>query len=253
MRVTFLGTGTSQGVPVIACQCEVCRSQDEKDSRLRCSVLIETDEQTLVIDTGPDFRQQMLREEVKRLDAILFTHSHKDHIAGMDDIRAFNYKQQQAMQVYADEAVQEALQREFYYVFEENPYPGIPKVELTTIDKSPFEIKGLQVIPVEVMHYKMPVLGFRIGGFAYITDAKTIAAEEKEKLKGLDVLVLNALRKEDHLSHLTLSEALEWIEELRPKKAYLTHISHLLGTHTSVSEELPANVDLAFDGLQVSI
>jgi phosphoribosyl 1,2-cyclic phosphate phosphodiesterase len=253
MKVTFLGTGTSQGVPVIACECEVCSSSDTRDKRLRCSVLIELPDLNIVIDTGPDFRQQMLREKVQRVDAVLFTHAHKDHVAGLDDIRAFNFKHSMDMQVYATQDVQQSLKREFHYVFAENPYPGIPKVRLHEIDKNPFSIAGQEIIPVEVMHAQLPVLGFRLDNFAYLTDAKTISEEEKSKLKGLDVLVLNALRRESHVSHLTLTEALEWVDELKPKQAYFTHLSHYLGTHDAVSKELPNAVQLAYDGLFLTV
>jgi len=253
MRLTFLGTGTSQGVPVIACDCEVCRSGDKHDKRLRVSVWIELEGKSIVIDAGPDFRYQMLRAGVKKLDALLITHEHKDHIAGLDDIRAFNYRSQSAMEVYATQAVQKALKREFYYIFEENPYPGVPRVNLHEIQNEPFLVQGIEVIPVQVMHYVMPVLGFRIGNVAYITDAKTISEAEKEKLKGCDVLILNALRKKSHISHLNLEEALDLVKELAPKKAYFTHISHLMGMHEDVQRTLPANVFLAYDGLSVEI
>jgi len=252
MKVTILGSGTSQGVPVIACECEVCRSENPKDKRLRCSVLIETEEQNLVIDTGPDFRQQMLRESVSQLDAVIFTHEHKDHVAGLDDIRAFNFKSGgKAMSVYASENVQEALKREFAYVFADTKYPGVPEVKLNTITNRNFEVNGLPIQPVQVMHYKMPVLGFRIGEFSYITDANYIAEDEKEKLKGSKVLVLNALRQSQHISHFNLEEALDLIKELEVEEAYLTHISHLMGKHEDVSSLLPNNVALAYDGLKL--
>lgn len=253
MKVTFLGTGTSQGIPVIACNCEVCLSEDKKDNRLRTSVLIETDNQTFVIDTGPDFRQQMLRENVQKIDAVLFTHEHKDHIAGLDDIRAFNFKQKKDMEIYASDNVIKALHREFYYVFETNKYPGVPQLHVNKIDTNKFKVNNIEVIPVEVMHYKMQVFGFRINNFAYITDAKTISEEELKKLNNLDVLVLNALRKTEHISHLNLSEAIEWANTIKPKKTYLTHISHLMGKHQDVSAELPENIEIAFDGLQLNV
>ena len=252
MQGIFLGTGTSQGVPVIACECEVCTSSDPKDKRLRSSFLFKLPEGNIVIDTGPDFRQQMLIHDVKRMDAILYTHEHKDHVAGMDDVRAFNYKMKQDMEIYATNSVQNALRREFYYVFEAVKYPGVPQVNLNLITTEPFEVLGEEIIPVEVLHYKLPVLGFRVRDFAYITDAKTIAEEEKLKLQGLDTLVLNALRKEPHLSHFTLEEALELIDELNPKKAYLTHISHLFGRHED-DHGLPDNVEIAHDGLTIDI
>ncbi|MBI1267134.1 MAG: MBL fold metallo-hydrolase [Cryomorphaceae bacterium] len=253
MKVTFLGTGTSQGVPVIACKCAICLSDDSRDKRLRTSVMLSDEGMNVVIDTGPDFRQQMLRENVETLDAVVFTHEHKDHVAGLDDIRAFNFSQHKEMDVFATPRVQEALKREFHYVFAETKYPGVPEVKLKTIDGGPFKIGELHFTPVEVMHYKMPVLGFRVGNFAYVTDANYIAPVELEKLKGLDVLVLNALRIQTHMSHFSLSEALEIIDFLKPKKAYLTHISHLLGKHNVVAEALPYHVELAYDGLSIEV
>ncbi|MDX1348841.1 MAG: MBL fold metallo-hydrolase [Putridiphycobacter sp.] len=251
-NITFLGTGTSQGVPVIACNCSVCRSSNVKDKRLRTSILVSYNNMNLVIDTGPDFRQQMLRENVQHLEAILFTHEHKDHIAGMDDIRAFNFKSKKDMPVFATTQVQVGLKREFHYVFSDFQYPGVPKVVLNTIDSHAFELFGKKIQPIEVMHYKLPVLGFRIENFTYITDANYISPTELEKIKGTEILVLNALRQEPHISHFTLKEALELIKEIKPKKAYLTHISHLLGSHEEVSKTLPKNVELAYDGLSIS-
>ncbi|MGL1885211.1 MAG: MBL fold metallo-hydrolase [Reichenbachiella sp.] len=252
MKITFLGTGTSQGIPVIACDCEVCTSVDFRNVRLRSSILIEKDDQTLVVDTGPDFRQQMLTNRVTKLDAVLFTHEHKDHVAGLDDIRSFNFKQKKDMPIYARPDVLDKLKGEFSYIFSENKYPGIPQVETHKIKNEAFEVEGIKVEPVEVMHYKLPVYGFKIDQFAYITDAKTIAPAEKEKLKNLDVLVLNALQQKEHISHLTLEEALALVEELKPKKAYFTHISHYLGLHKEVSEGLPDNVSLAHDGMKIN-
>jgi len=255
MKVTLLGTGTSQGVPVIACSCHVCSSTDPKDKRLRCSVLIETDNANYVIDTGPDFRQQMLRAKVQKLDAVLFTHEHKDHTAGLDDIRAFNFKQRADMEVYAHPRVQAALKLEFSYIFAETKYPGIPQVNLRNISKeNPIPTdEGDLFIPIEVMHYKLPVLGFRINNFTYITDAKTIASEELDKIKGTEVLVINALRKEEHISHFNLDEAIDIINTINPKKAYLTHISHLFGRHEEIENELPENVYVAYDGLTLEL
>lgn len=250
MKITFLGTGTSQGVPVIACDCLVCQSKDTRDKRLRSSILIQTETTSVVIDTGPDFRQQMLREKVDRLDAVVFTHEHKDHVAGMDDVRAFNYKQKKDMDVYATNRVQEALIREFPYVFSDYKYPGVPQVQLHTIDaENTFRIGDITLQPIEVMHYKLPVLGFRINDFVYITDANSISNQEKEKIKGCKVLVINALRKEKHISHFTLEEALSLAQELGAAQTYLTHISHLMGSHQSVLEELPEGVEIAYDGL----
>jgi len=251
--ITFLGTGTSQGVPVIACDCEVCTSTDPHDNRLRTSILVEGDDKTVVIDSGPDFRYQMLRAGVKHLDAIVFTHEHKDHVAGMDDIRAFNYKQSSPVDVYATTRVQEALKREFAYIFAEFKYPGIPQINLHTIDLDPFDIGSIHFIPVEVMHYKLPVLGFRIKDFTYITDAKTVSETEKQKLKGTKILVINALQTQSHISHFTLDEAVLFAQEIGAEKTYLTHISHRLGRHYDISMQLPQNIELAYDGLKLEI
>ena len=253
MTITFLGTGTSQGVPVIACNCEVCTSADARDNRLRSSLLIEGSEKVIVIDSGPDFRYQMLRANVQRLDAIVFTHEHKDHTAGLDDIRAFNYKQQAPIDVYADERVQHALKREFFYIFERHKYPGIPQLTMHTIDREPFHIGQINFIPIEVMHYKLPVLGFRINDFTYITDAKTVSDEEKEKIKGSKVLVINALQKQEHISHFTFDEAIAFAESIGAEKTYFTHISHRLGKHGDISKILPPNIELAYDGLTIDV
>ena len=249
MKITFLGTGTSQGVPVIACDCEICRSVDYQDKRLRTSVLIEKDEAMLVIDAGPDFRQQMLRENVRRLDAIILTHEHKDHIAGMDDVRAFNYKSQGAIDIFAEERVQKAVKKEYSYVFAEYQYPGIPKMRLNQITDDGFVIKGISLTPLRVFHYRLPVYGFRIGNFAYITDANFVPEETKEKLFGVKYLVINALRKEKHISHFSLMEAVNFIREISPRKAFITHISHQMGFHEEVSATLPPGIMLAYDGL----
>ena len=253
MKITFLGTGTSQGVPLIGCECNVCKSTDRKDKRLRSSVMIENDGHSFVIDTGPDFRQQMLREDVKKLDAVIFTHEHKDHIAGLDEVRAFNYLSGMEMPVYATARVEEALKREFAYVFSGVDYPGIPKIKIHTISKVPFEIYGTLFIPVEVFHMNLPVLGFRIGDFSYITDANFISNEEKNKIKGSKVIVLNALRKEKHVSHYTLDEAVELITELAPEQGFLIHISHQLGKHADIDKELPSFIRCAFDGLRIEV
>lgn len=253
MKITFLGTGTSQGVPVIACNCEVCTSPDPRDKRLRSSILIEDGNKVIVIDSGPDFRYQMLRAKVKHLDAIVFTHEHKDHIAGMDDIRAFNYRQESAIDVYATTRVQEALKREFSYVFAEMKYPGVPEVNLKTIDLKSFMIGDIQFRPIEVMHYRLPVLGFRIGDFTYITDAKTISEQEKQKIKGTKILVVNALQIEKHISHFTFVEAIAFAREIGAEKTYFTHISHRLGRHEPTLSLLPKNITLAYDGLVLEI
>ncbi len=252
MKVTFLGTGTSQGVPVIACECEVCTSADKHDKRLRVSVLIESEGKSIVIDAGPDFRYQMLRAGVKHLDAILFTHEHKDHVAGLDDVRAFNYKQQSEINVYADIRVQNALKKEFHYIFSEVKYPGIPRLQLHEIaDNQLFSVDGIEVIPISVMHYRLPVFGFRIGDFTYITDAKTIDKENIARIKGSKIVVINALQKETHISHLTFDEAISLAGEIGADQTYLTHISHRLGTHAQVAGELPSGIQLAYDGLEL--
>lgn len=254
MKITFLGTGTSSGVPMIACKCDVCKSVNPKDKRLRSSVMIETKGKTFVIDTGPDFRQQMLRENVSNLTAVIFTHEHKDHVAGLDDVRAFNFIEKKPMEVYATEFVQRAIQREFHYVFSGPEYPGIPKINLNLIDgENPFTIEGVEFIPVKVFHYKMPVLGFRVGDFTYITDANIIPEDEKIKIRNSKILVLNALRRESHLSHFTLNQAVDMMQELKPDRGFFTHISHQLGLHDEVEKELPGFVRLAYDGLKVEI
>lgn len=253
MKITFLGTGTSQGVPVIGCDCAVCTSPDKRDNRLRTSLWIQTPEASIVIDSGPDFRYQMLRANVRQLDAIIFTHGHKDHVAGLDDVRAYNYVSSQPMEIYASGETQEVLRREFHYVFNNRFYPGIPQLNLNTISNEPFAIKGLDILPVRVLHYKLEVFGFRIGGFTYITDANHIDAEELEKIKGSDVLVLNALRHEKHISHFTLSEAIEIAKAAGVKKTYFTHISHQLGLHQEVSDDLPEGMHLAHDGLVLEL
>lgn len=254
VKVTFLGTGTSQGVPLIACTCKVCSSLDPLDKRLRSSIRIEVGDLTFVIDSGPDFRQQMLRSETKNLDALIFTHEHKDHIAGMDDIRAFNYVHKKPVNVYANLQVQTALKREYQYIFTDFKYPGIPEINLHTIENDkPFLIEGVKVIPIQVLHYKLPVLGFRIGDFTYITDANFISDIEKEKIRGSKVLVLNALRREKHISHYTLDEAVALVNELEVPEAYFTHISHQLGLHSEVDQSLPSGMHLAYDGLQIEL
>ncbi|MCP4458477.1 MAG: MBL fold metallo-hydrolase [Cytophagales bacterium] len=253
MKITFLGTGTSQGVPVIGCECGVCTSIDFQDNRLRSSVYIEVDDLSLVIDTGPDFRQQMLRSRVKKLDAVLFTHAHKDHTAGMDDIRSFNFLQKMDMPIYATDDVITQLKEEFAYVFSESKYPGVPRVIIHPITNASFTIGSTQIQPIQVMHHKLPVLGFRINDFTYITDANHIANEEKEKIKDSKVLVLNALQKKEHISHFTLDQALGLIDELKPEKAFITHISHKLGKYRDIKKELPDNVEQAWDGLVVKV
>ena len=255
MKVTFNGTGTSQGVPVIGCQCEVCISKDNKDNRLRSSITIQYRDTSVVIDAGPDFRQQMLRAKINKLDAIVFTHEHKDHVAGLDDVRAYNFITKKPINIYCTNNVFKALKREYHYIFDPAfQYPGIPKIIRNKIDFSKdFTVKNLKITPINVLHYKLPVLGFRVDDFCYITDASFIEEKEKSKLKNLKVLVLNALRKEKHISHFNLEEALALIKELKPKKAYLTHISHLMGKHSEVSDTLPENVEIAYDNLSIKI
>jgi phosphoribosyl 1,2-cyclic phosphate phosphodiesterase len=249
LKITILGTGTSQGIPVIACNCIVCRSTDYKDKRLRVSVLIETGDKTIVIDSGPDFRYQMLRANVKDLDAILFTHEHKDHVAGLDDIRPFNYLLKKDIEIYATERVQHALKREFSYIFAEAHYPGLPQIDLNTISDELFSVGETVIVPLDIMHYKLPILGFRINDFVYITDAKTVSEETIAKIKGAKVLVVNALQKEQHISHFTLDEAIEFAQKIGAEQTYLTHISHNMGLHEVVEKELPDNIKLAYDGL----
>jgi len=253
LKVTFLGTGTSQGVPVIGCTCEVCRSLDYRDKRLRTSVLLEVADQCFVVDTGPDFRQQMLREQVNRIDAVLFTHAHRDHTAGLDDVRAYNFMHQMDMPVYGTSEVLEQLRREYAYAFTKEYYPGIPRLDLHTIDGKPFSVNGITVMPLLVMHLRLPVLGFRIGNFSYITDANYIPPETLEKLQGTEILVLNALQREQHISHFNLDEALQMVDTIRPQQTYFTHISHKMGLHADVEKELPDHVSLAFDGLQLVV
>jgi phosphoribosyl 1,2-cyclic phosphate phosphodiesterase len=249
-KITFLGTGTSSGVPMIGCGCAVCTSTNLKDKRLRSSILISTATTTVVIDTTPDFRQQMLRENVKTLDAVVFTHSHKDHIAGLDDVRAFNFFSHKDMPLYVSEGTEKRLRNEFDYAFADIKYEGVPLLNFINVNASnPFTIGDIHFTPIQVMHYKMPVLGFRIGDFTYITDANKIEENELEKIKGTKTLVLNALRKAPHLSHFTLHEATDIALQLNVDKAYFTHISHQLGLHNDINKELPSHIQLAYDGL----
>ncbi len=250
MRLTFLGTGTSQGVPVIACHCRVCRSGDSRDRRLRTAALLTVDGRNILFDIGPDFRQQMLREDVGHLDAILITHAHRDHVGGLDDIRSFNYVQHSKMDVYLNAEARYAIERDYHYIFEPHQYPGLPEAELHTVD-APFMAAGIEVTPVKAMHKDLPVLGFRVGGLAYITDANYIAPEEMTKLQGVKVLVINALRHEKHFSHFSLPEALEVIKKVEPERAYFTHMSHEMGLHAELEAELPPHVAPAYDGLSV--
>ncbi len=254
MKITFLGTGTSQGVPLIGCDCPICTSPDKRDNRLRSSVWVQTPEASIVIDSGPDFRYQMLRAKVRKLDAILFTHGHKDHIAGLDDVRAYNFHDGKAMEIFATEDTQKSLKREFEYVFSGFKYPGIPQINLNTITpQTDFTVNGLKITPIRVLHYKLEVLGFRIGDFTYITDANYMAEEEMEKAKGSKVLVLNALRRQEHISHYTLEQAVDVARAIGAGTTYFTHISHQLGLHTDVEAELPPNIRLAYDGLTLEL
>jgi phosphoribosyl 1,2-cyclic phosphate phosphodiesterase len=253
LQITFLGTGTSSGVPMIGCDCEVCTSTNKKDNRLRSSILVQSAATALVVDTGPDFRYQMLRTKTKHLDAVLFTHPHKDHLAGLDDIKAFNFFTKKPMQLYANSLTEEALRRDFYYAFAEFKYQGVPEIELNQIDLAPFVVGDIPVTPILVWHLKMPVYGYRFGKFTYITDANKIEDSEKEKIKGSEVLVLNALRKQKHIAHFTLDEAIDMAKELQVPDTYFTHISHQLGLHDVIQKEVPAGIHLSYDGLVISL
>ncbi len=255
--ITFLGTGTSQGVPVISCKCDVCRSSDPRDKRLRTSALIRSGGRSILIDAGPDFRQQMLRCRVDSLDAILLTHQHKDHIAGLDDVRAFNYsektgyKECRPFPIYCEERVLEALRREFAYAFAENRYPGVPQFDVHLIDERPFEVDGLRVVPIRAMHYRLPVLGFRFGNLAYITDANYIPDGEFSKLDGVKVLVLNTVRKTPHISHFSLPQAVEVARRVGAERTFLTHLSHQMPSHAALEAELPDGIFPAYDSLEI--
>lgn len=253
LTITFLGTGTSTGVPMIACGCYVCTSPHAKDKRLRSSILVQSATTTIVVDTGPDFRYQMLRIDNKELDAVIFTHPHKDHIAGLDDVRPYNYFLQKPIHVYANSLTEEALRREFAYVFSEFRYPGIPEINLVTIDDQPFMIGDIPVQPITVWHHKMPVYAYRFGDFTYITDANRIDEKEKDKIRGSKAMAINALRKEEHISHFTLAQAIAQVQQLQVPEAYLTHISHQLGRHDEIEAELPQGIHVAYDGLQLHI
>lgn len=255
MRLTFLGTGTSQGVPVIACGCAVCQSQDKRDRHLRTSALVETDEgKNILIDIGPDFREQMLREKVSHLDSILITHAHRDHVGGLDDIRSFNYVQHCKMEIFCNREARTAIERDYHYIFAYHEFPGLPEANLHEVSgDEPFEAAGVEVMPVKAMHKDLPILGYRIGKLGYITDANHIEPRELDKLRGVDVLVINALRKTKHFSHFCLEEALEVIKEVEPNRAYITHVSHEMGLYAEVNGELPEGVQIACDGEKVTI
>lgn len=253
MLVTLLGTGTSSGVPLIGCECIVCRSVDFRDKRLRTSVHIAVDNRSIVIDTGPDFRQQMLRLGLKQLDAVVFTHEHKDHTAGLDEVRAFNFRQNQEIPIYARDRVIDQLKREFAYIFSEHKYPGVPHIRPHIFENEPFDVAGIRIQPIEVYHYKLPVYGFRIHDFTYLTDLNYISDEELDKVYGTRILVLDALQRQPHLSHFTLEQAIALVERIRPERAYFTHISHKLGLHQEVEKELPHYIRLGYDGLQLHL
>jgi phosphoribosyl 1,2-cyclic phosphate phosphodiesterase len=251
IQVVFLGTGTSTGVPVVACNCEVCRSKDLRDKRLRTSVMIKVNGHNFIIDCGPDFRYQMIRENVDDISAIIFTHGHRDHIAGLDDVRAFNYVLNKTVNIFASEEVIDSIHREFPYILTEKRFFGAPQLEFHVIDNQSFQVEGIEFTPIEVLHHKLSVFGFRIGSFTYITDASFISDEEMKKIEGSEVLVINALRKSKHISHFSLEEALEIINIIKPQTAYITHLSHFIGLHDTIQKSLPENIFLAYDGLSV--
>ncbi|MFT3748684.1 MAG: MBL fold metallo-hydrolase [Agriterribacter sp.] len=253
IKITFLGTGTSSGVPMIGCGCAVCTSTDKKDKRLRSSILVQSATTTIAVDAGPDFRYQMLRTNTKKLDGIVFTHPHKDHVAGLDDVRGFNYFMQKPMQIYANDMTLEVIIREFPYAFTEKKYPGAPDININTIGNEPFQVGDISIIPVPVWHMQMPVLGFRFGKFTYITDANRIDEESRKLIKGSKIVVLNALRQEKHISHFSLDEAINTVHEMNIPQAYLTHLSHQMGKHEEVSQALPEGVALAYDNLILEI
>ena len=250
-KLTFLGTGTSQGVPMIGCNCEVCRSTDSHDKRLRASVYVEHEGLKILVDAGPDFREQMLREGISGVDAILLTHNHKDHTGGLDDIRAFNYLEKKATQIYCEKYVEDSLRMEYSYAFAENKYPGAPEWDVHIIDSNPFTINGIDIIPIRGRHYKLPVLGYRFGNIAYCTDMNHIPEEEFEKLKGLDHFIINTVRRGHHISHFSLEGALEIAAKVGAKHSWLTHLSHQLPVHSALSAEMPEGVLPAYDGLRI--
>ncbi|MFA6923880.1 MAG: MBL fold metallo-hydrolase [Bacteroidales bacterium] len=253
MKVTFLGTGTSQGVPVVACNCEVCKSADVRDKRLRSSVMLEINGNNFIIDAGMDFRQQMLRENVKKIDAVIITHAHKDHIGGLDDVRGFNYIQRKPIDVFASKEVTKSIKKDFCYAFEDKKFSSLPDINLHTIKNIPFEINDIKFTPIEVLHYRLRIFGYRVGDFTYITDASTISHTEMNKVIGSKCIVLNALRINTHISHYNLEQAIEVLSELKPETAYLTHISHQLGLHEEVEKTLPSFIKLAYDGLKLNL
>ncbi len=253
MRVRLLGTGTSQGIPIIGCHCPVCTSTDERDHRLRTSALVEVDGVNILIDAGPDLRQQLLRCGVTRLDALLLTHEHKDHTGGIDDVRPINFLMKTPLNIYGQPRVMKAIRNDYSYAFGPDQYPGVPQLVLNPLQPEPFEVKGVEVIPVKVRHMTLPIFGYRIRNFGYVTDASFISETEKKKLKGVKVLVINALRRELHYSHFNLEQALAIIDEIKPERAYLTHVSHRLGKYVDVSQELPQNVFLGIDNQVIEV
>lgn len=253
MTITLLGTGTSSGVPLIGCECAVCRSVDFRDKRLRSSIHIAVDGCSFVVDTGPDFRQQVLRLNLRQLDAVLFTHEHKDHTAGLDEVRAYNFRSGKDMPIYGRPTVLAQLQREFAYVFAEHKYPGTPRIQLNEIQNEPFDVQGVRIIPIEVMHHRLPVYGYRIGDFTYLTDLNAIAETELQKVFGTKILVLDALQRQPHISHFTLDQAVAVAQRIGADRTYFTHISHKLGLHHEVEKELPPSIRLGYDGLQIKV
>lgn len=253
LKITFLGTGTSHGIPVIGCECEVCQSPEPFDKRLRSAVLIDYKNTKIAIDCGPDFRSQMLREKVKHLDALILTHEHRDHIAGLDDIRVFNYKKNGPFDIFCHHRVADNIRQGWSYIFQPNPYPGIPSINFSYIDRDSFAVGELHIEPVKLIHYKLEVLGFRIGNFAYLTDVSAIPDESFEKLKGLKAVVIGALRQTPHISHFSLSQAIEAANKIKADRTYFIHMSHDMGLHHKVQQQLPPNMYLSYDGLQLSI
>lgn len=253
MIVTVLGSGTSQGVPVIGCDCPVCRSKDPRDNRLRTSILIQTPQVTVAVDAGPDFRQQMLREKITQLDAVLITHEHKDHIGGLDDLRPYIFRQKKPMTLYVDDTALPEIKREYSYAFDEHPYPGAPTYDIRRLDESPFDLGDLHIVPIKLKHFTLTCYAFRIGRFAYVTDLSEISDVAVEKLQGVEYLIIEALQKKKHYSHLTLDEAIEISRRVGARKTWFTHCSHSMGLAADINRELPEGMMLAYDGLKIEI